>query len=228
MSWGQLQEIQKAGGSIGSMGISATNFAKPQPQERPEQRRERLKKEIELNNTALQNFLGVSSKLFAYQSGQSDEIARELIKAEGMVGFGLHQGPASRFSDLSFLPRFTATGTASNIHNLSVKLTSLPLPVRLVKAPPSVLPYDNHRPLAEVELLSGSYQLSGLRCKNADGLPVSHDISNLSNRPNVKLQRKLGEKIGSIEYTCTAPHDKSTRFYWFSHTWILANEEGRW
>lgn len=229
MSWKQLREVQKAGGSIGSMGITASNFAKGLPDERPEQRQVRIAKEVDLNQAALQKFLGVTPKLFAYEEGQADEIARKVIRSKGLVAFGLHQGPVSRYTQTDYLPRFTATGSASNINNLSVKLTSLPLPVRRVKAQPTILAADNKRPQAEIELLSGSYQLSGLRCKNGDGLPVSTYTSNEEGkRPVFMMQSKLGEKVGPIEYTCLAPHDKSTRFYWFSHTWILPNQKGYW
>ena len=228
MNWQQLREIQKAGGTIGSMGITGGNLTKSLPDERPEQRQERISKEVELNQTALKKFLGVMPKLFAYAEGQADEIARKVIRFEGLTGFGLHQGPVSRYTSMQYQPRFTATGSASNINNLSVKLTSLPLPVRRVKAQPTILAADNKRPQAEVELLSGSYQLSGLRCKNGDGLPVSTYTNEEGKRPVFMMQSKLGEKTGPVEYTCTAPHDKSTRFYWFSHTWILPDQQGRW
>lgn len=228
MSWEQLREVQKAGGSIGGMGITGSNFAKPLPDERSEQREQRLSKEIDLNRAALQKFLGITPKLFAYTDGQADEVARKVIQAKGLTAFGLHQGPVSRYTSLSYLPRFTATGTAGNINNLSVKLTSLPLPVRKVAAQPTILAADNRRPQAEVELLSGSYQLSGLRCKNSEGLPVDTYISAGGTRPKFTMQSELGEKVGGVEYTCIAPHDKSTRFYWFSHTWILPDKKGRW
>ncbi|MFG1490619.1 hypothetical protein ABMA58_15320, partial [Oceanospirillum sp. HFRX-1_2] len=177
----------------------------------------------------LQKFLGVSPKLFAYEEGQADEVARKVIRSKGLVAFGLHQGPVSRYTGLDYLPRFTATGSASNVNNLSVKLTSLPLPVRKVKAQPTILAADNKRPQAQVELLSGSYQLSGLRCKNGDGLPVDTYVTDEEGkRPVFMMQSELGEKVGPVEYTCLAPHDKSTRFYWFSHTWILPNQKGYW
>ncbi|OOV86589.1 polysaccharide deacetylase family protein [Oceanospirillum linum] len=229
MNWKQLRNIQKAGGTIGSMGITSSNFAKALPGESTEERRLRITKEIDLNQKALKKYLGVAPKLFAYQAGQADEIARKVIKSKGLVAFGLHQGPVSRYTSMSYQPRFTATGTASNINNLSVKLTSLPLPVRRVKAQPTILSADNKRPQAQIELLSGSYQLSGLRCQNADGLPVSTYISEEEGkRPTFTIQSKLGENVGPIEYTCTAPHDKSTRFYWFSHSWILPDQKGSW
>lgn len=228
MSWAQLREVQKAGGSIGSMGITGSNLAKSLPDERPEQRSLRIRKEIDLNQAALNKYLGVSPKLFAYTQGQADEVARQVIQAKSLTGFGLQQGPVSRYNTLNYLPRFTATGTASNINNLAVKLTSLPLPVRRVKAQPTILAADNRRPQAEVELLSGSYQLSGLRCQNAQGLPVASYVSEGGQRPKFVVQSKQAEEVGAIEYTCTAPHDKSSRFYWFSHTWILPDNKDRW
>lgn len=221
MSWDQLRKIQRAGGSIGSMGLTASNFALPLTDELPHERLDRLTKELRLNQTALQKFLGVSPTLFAYEDGQADEVARKLIRTNGLSGFGLHEGPVSRYTKMDYLPRFTATGAASNINNLSVKLTSLPLPVRRVKAGNILLTAGDTRPQAEVELLSGSYQLSGLRCKNAQGLPVNTFINESGKRPTFVMQSKLGEKSGAIEYTCTAPHDKSSRFYWFSHSWVL-------
>ena len=228
MSWQQLREVQKAGGTIGSMGITGSNFAKSLPEERPEERRQRLEKELDLNSKALQKYLGVKPTLMAYDQGQADEVAREAVKNSGLTGFGLHQGPVSRYNSLSYLPRFTATGTASNVTNLSVKLTSLPLPVRRVKARNTLLATDNKRPEVEVELLSGSYLLSGLRCQNAAGLPVNVYINDQGARPGFMLKSDLGEAIGPIEYTCSAPHDKSSRFYWFSHTWIRPDAKGNW
>jgi peptidoglycan/xylan/chitin deacetylase (PgdA/CDA1 family) len=228
MNWQQLREVQKAGGTIGSMGITGSNFAKSQTNELPKQRQARLEKEIDLNQTALRKYLAVTPTLLAYPDGEADEVARKVVKSKGLIGFGLHQGPVSRYTSLTYLPRFTATDMASNITNLSVKLSSLPLPVRRIKTQPSILAADNRRPQAEVELLSGSYQLSGLRCNDSKGLPVDTYISEGGSRPKFVMKSEVDEDIGPIEYTCSAPHDKSSRFYWFSHTWILPNQKGTW
>lgn len=229
MNWEQLRDIQKAGGSIGSMGFTGKSIAKSLPDERLDQRQRRISKEIELNQQALQKFLGIQPTLFAYSEGQADEVARKAVKSQGLVAFGTHQGPVSRYTRMDYLPRFTATGSASNVNNLSVKLTSLPLPVRKVKAKATILAATETRPKVEVELLSGSYQLSGLRCKNGEGLPVSVYLSNTQGkRPSFILQSKLAEEPGIVEYNCLAPHDKSSRFYWFSHSWILPTQEGSW
>jgi peptidoglycan/xylan/chitin deacetylase (PgdA/CDA1 family) len=227
MSWKQLREVQRQGGTIGSMGLTASNMAKPMPEEFPEQQLARLKKDLELNEKAIQTKLNIKPTLFAYPQGQANEQAKKLIKRMGYTGFGLQQGPASRFSSFSYQPRFKATGTAKNINNLAVKLSSLPLPVRRVKAGKTLLLHDNKYPEAVVQLYSGSYVLSGLRCKNAQGLPVSN-YPQPGKKPSIMLKSKLGESVGPVEYYCTAPHDKSSRFYWFSHTWIRPDKEGRW
>lgn len=228
MSWQQLREVQKAGGDIGSMGITGSNFAKPFADENDDSRKARIATEIDLNRKALQKFLGVTPELLAYTEGQADEVARQVVRERKLIAFGLHQGPVSRYTSETYQPRFTATGSASNIHNLSVKLTSLPLPVRRKEAQPTILASDNLRPRVTVQLLSGSYKLSGLRCKNSEGLPVRSYIDTSGKRPEFTLQSKLAEKPGQIEYTCLAPHDKSSRFYWFSHTWILPDQDGNW
>lgn len=227
MNWEQLREVLRQGGTIGSMGLMASNMVKRLPDEFPGDRIKRLKKELELNEKALKKYLNVTPDLFAYPEGQSDEKARKLIKQMGYTGFGTHQGPASRFSSASFLPRFKATGTARNINNLSVKLSSLPLPVRRVKAEKSLLKHDDKYPEALVQLYSGSYVLTGLRCMNRQGIPVKHYLQD-SKKPSFLLKSKQGEPTGSVEYYCTAPHDKSSRFYWFSHTWIRPDAQGSW
>lgn len=227
MNWTQLQKIQRAGGTIGSMGITGENFAKPMPEEVKTEQLSRIEKELQLNALALEKHLGVKPTLLAYPEGQTDEQIQKLVAQMGYTAFGLHQGPASRYTKLTYLPRFTATGTAKNINNLSVKLSSLPLPVRSLKANKMILPNGEKYPELNVELLSGSYVLSGLRCQNSEGLPISSYLTN-NTRPGFMLKSKLGENVGPIEYICTLPHDKSSRSYWFSHTWIRTNTEGRW
>ncbi|OPX56742.1 Polysaccharide deacetylase [Oceanospirillum multiglobuliferum] len=227
MSWAQLRKIQKAGGTIGSMGITGSNFAKPMPEELKTEQLARIEKDIQLNEIALEKYLGVKPNLLAYPEGQTDESIEKLVSKMGYSAFGLHQGPASRYTSLAYLPRFMATGSANNINNLSVKLSSLPLPVRKVKAEKRILPNTEKYPELNVELLSGSYVLSGLRCQNSEGLPVTSYLTD-GKRPGFILKSKLSEKIGAIEYICTLPHDKSSRSYWFSHTWIRPDAEGRW
>lgn len=228
MSWDQLMEVRRQGGSIGSMGLMATNMAKTLPGEFPKQKKARLQRELELNEKALQKKLGIKPTLFAYPEGEADAQAKKLIKQMGYTGFGLQQGPASRFSSTTYQPRFTATGSAKNIQNLKVKLSSLPMPVRRVKGGNSILLHDDNYPEAVVELYSGSYVLSGLRCKNRQGMPVDHYLRGKENKPSFMLKSRSGEDVGLVEYYCTAPHDKSSRFYWFSHTWIRPNEDGSW
>lgn len=227
MSWEQLKEVMRQGGTIGSMGLMANNMVKRLPEEFPGERIKRLKKELELNEKALKKYLNVTPELFAYPEGQSDEQSRKLVRKMGYAGFGTHPGAASRFSSISFQPRFVATGTARNVNNLPVKLSSLPLPVRRVKAEKSLLKHDNKYPEALVELYSGSYVLTGLRCKNSEGTPVPHYLQS-GKKPSFLLKSKQGEPIGTVEYYCTAPHDKSSRFYWFSHIWIRPDAEGDW
>ena len=224
LDWHQIKIMANEGASFANHGSQHSHMLTKNKSESEESWLRRSLLEIETAETILKNNLGYSLKYFAYPYGEFDLKLKNLLRANGYIGFAQHSGAIASYSDFSALPRYPSAGIYSNIQSLKVKLNSLAMPVD------SVSPYD-----PKVELYSDSESLS-FNVKTDDLLP--QQINCFQNGENLNKSLKGNTvsvdiipitKPGRHRVNCTAPSiSKTNRYYWFSQPFFMPTIEGKW
>jgi len=231
LSWNELREMSMNGAFIANHTASHSHLLRRQQDETQTQWLDRIEQEVLIAEEALyKNIptnikLGPAEKLLAYPYGEYDTNIQRVIKKLGYVAFGQQSGAAGSKSDFSALPRFPLSGIYSDHESFTIKINTLPLPIKNEPRNP-LLRADNPMPRLEMSFEETDINLRNLRCFGPEG---ALEIQTLDkHRASTRAITPL--PIGRSRYNCTMPVPGSDpeRFYWFSQLWIRKNIDGSW
>ncbi|HEX6928977.1 MAG TPA: polysaccharide deacetylase family protein [Gammaproteobacteria bacterium] len=221
MRWDQLRELHAAGVTLANHGVSHGYLIRREPGESEPEWERRVRDDIVQGQLRLQEELGKnvneSPRLFAYPFGEYDVALMTLLEQMGYAAFGQHSGALGPHDDLRALPRFPINERYAAIPGFSVKALSLPFPVRNASPRDPVVAGDA-APELILELDESSANLAQLTCYfGGERMDVTW-LNRETRRLSVATKRNL--PAGRSRYNCTAPHESTNRWYWYSHLWI--------
>lgn len=174
----------------------------------------------------LRKELGQDSRLFAYPYGEYDERVKKLVAELGYIGFGQQSGPLWKGDDWEALPRFPMSGRYADLKEFAVRALSLPLPVVSAQPDDPVLPISEARPVLKLSLATGDYRADALACYAGADRTMLRWLDRDKRLLEIQTSKPL--PVGRSKYTCTAPNDDGTRFYWYTQLWIRRQPDGTW
>ncbi len=165
-----------------------------------------------------------SLKYVAYPYGEYNLRLQQELNKNGYIGFGQNSGAVGKNSDWQALPRIPAAGIFANLKTLSVKLSSLPMPIISKKIPNPELTYSNRQPQQKFTLDTEDFHTSQFSCYY-QGEQIA--LNWKDNSVDLTLPKPLPD--GRSRINCTAPSKTlKGRFYWYSQPWFVPTKEGKW
>jgi peptidoglycan/xylan/chitin deacetylase (PgdA/CDA1 family) len=219
MTWEQMREMQSFNASFSGHSHSHTYLVQRREGESTAVWSARVKKDVETSLARLREELGSRSRLFAYPYGEYNSALRKMMEGMGLVVFSQQSGPVWAGSDFAALPRFPMASSYADMEQFTVKVRSLPLPVRSADPDDPLLPPEVSLPRLRLTLAPGDYRRDSLACY-ADG--QGRIRVEWTDREGLLLKVEAHRPLpaGRSKYTCTAPSLEGDRYYWYSHLWI--------
>jgi peptidoglycan/xylan/chitin deacetylase (PgdA/CDA1 family) len=228
MSWEQLREMRRNGGTIANHTVSHPYLLAHEEGLDEAAWRGWVADEITAAQSRIEAETGSTVKLLAYPFGEYDEAVLEVAQKLGFVGFGQQSGPLAEHSDLRVLPRFPFGGSYGDESDFATKVNSLPMP--LAAGPDAIsLESEGGEPLPDMVFNeSGVRPILGLKfTEDFDTARVNCFVSGQGRtQPRtegtwvyVRAEKGLGQ--GRSRYNCTAPSGQAGRFFWYSQLWIV-------
>lgn len=225
MSWEQLREIERRGGSVGNHSRAHRHMIRREPGESDGEWRKRVTADLRHAQARLEDELSAPLPYFAYPYGEFDRDLESVVDDLGYVGFGQQSGPVGAVSDRLHLPRFPVATAYADLDSLGDKLDSRPLPVTVRSPDSRVLAADAGAPELRAEIPPGPYDRERLRCFVTGQEPAR--IRWRGDEATIRAQAPLGP--GRSKFNCTAPaRDEAGVFYWYSYLWIKPRPDGSW
>jgi biofilm PGA synthesis lipoprotein PgaB len=227
MSWEQLRELSRNGGTIANHTVSHPHLLERTEGQDAAAWRDWVTAEIVEAQQRIAEEIGSAAKLFAYPFGEFDGALLDVVASLGYAGFGQQSGPLGPYSDLRVLPRFPFGGSYGDREDFATKVNSLPMPV--ASADSIRLESDDGLPLQDI-VLAGfaarpvlalqfveNFDTAGLNCfVSGQGRAL------LAEKPPwVRVQAERPLSPGRSRYNCTAPSGQPGRYFWFSQLWII-------
>jgi len=218
MSWDQLRDLERRGGTIANHSRDHAYLIRRDVGESQSAWRRRVRDNITASQARLDAELERPLPLFAYPYGEFDSALETIVAELGYVGLGQQSGPVGSLSDLRHLPRFPMATGFDSLESLAEKLRTRPLPVTVLAPRSRVLETGAPPPELRVKLPAGPYRREALTCYVA-GQDAAL-IQWLGDVATIRARAPLGS--GRSKYNCTAPSASETGiFYWYSHLWIV-------
>lgn len=230
MSWLQLQELVKAGVTMGNHTDSHAHLIRRATSESFNDFAVRREQEIDFAERRILQELGVNSKLFAYPFGEYDQELKAMLAKKGYIAFGQQSGPVPVKVDLQAIPRFPFGGHYGDMSDFAIKVNSTPvsqLSFRVetksgvaIKNPE--LPLGTTQPVLYLSSPVIPY-LQPFTCyASGQGMIDAKQQGNA-----IRVQAKQPLPIGRSKYNCTSPTGDG-RYYWWSQLFIRRNNDGTW
>jgi biofilm PGA synthesis lipoprotein PgaB len=227
MSWEQLRELGRNGGTIANHTVSHPHLLERKPGQDEPTWRAWVTGEIVGAQQRIDAEIGSAVKLFAYPFGEFDGAVLDIVASLGYTGFGQQSGPLGPYSDPRLLPRFPFGGAYGDREDFASKVNSLPMP--LAGGDSIRLEDGDGRPLRDI-VLAGSAARPTLALRFVDEFDTGGLSCFVSGQGRaalvaqppwvlVRAQRPL--PAGRSRYNCTAPSGQPGRYFWFSQPWIV-------
>jgi biofilm PGA synthesis lipoprotein PgaB len=225
MSWEELRDLERRGGSVGNHSTEHGHLIRHAPGESESAWRRRVRDDILQAQARLEAELDHPLKMLAYPYGEFDAPLEALVKELGFVGLGQQSGPVGPHSSQQHLPRFPVATGFDDLASLGEKLRSRPLPVTVLAPTDRILEPGSGPPVLRLRVPEGSYRRVDMRCFVAG--QASARVEWEGDVAVVQAREPLGP--GRSKYNCTAPSSEETGvYYWYSYLWIQPNDDGSW
>lgn len=225
MSWAQLRDITRQGGTVANHSASHEHLLRHLENESDAQWRARVIADVTAAGERIRQELAIAPSLFAYPYGEYDPPLEALIATAGYVAFGQHSGPAGALSPLTALPRFPMASGFDDLDSLAEKLRSRPLPVSQIEPAERILGPPAGPPVLRLRIADGAFRRADMRCFVSNQEPAAIRWNN--EIAIVTAYEPL--RAGRSKFTCTAPSTEHAGvFYWYSHLWIQQGRDGSW
>lgn len=230
MSWAQLQELVKAGVTIGNHTDSHAHLIRRTTHESFNDFATRREQEIDHAQRRITQELDVNNKLFAYPFGEYDQKLKAMLAKKGYIAFGQQSGPIPAKADLQAIPRFPFGGNYGGIDDFAIKVNSTS-----ISQLSSRVETENGVAIRNAELPLGTTQpilylsspvipyLQPFTCYASGQGMIDAKLKGSA----IRVQAKRPLPIGRSKYNCTSPTGDG-RYYWWSQLFIRRNSDGTW
>jgi len=220
MSWDQVREMTQYGVTIANHTVSHPYMLDREGDENDEDWLNRLRREIDEAENRIREETGQSHRILAYPYGEYNPEIQQLLEEMDYIGVAQHSGAIGIHSDFFALPRFPLSAFYARLETMKTKMNTLPFQV-LAQEPQS--PVSNSlSPTLTVEMEKLNFNWSQLNCfAHGEPLPINwidQDRGLFSITPDAESSTRRWR------YNCTAPETGSSRFYWYSKSWVRAAE----
>lgn len=216
MSWEQIKQLHQDGVLIANHSSYHHHLAAPNKGESKAAWLKRVKADILLAQTQLEQQLGIKHKWLAYPYGEFSVELEQMVKELGFIGIGQQSGAVGLNSLLTRLPRYPSSSQYAALRHFTPKLKTLALPVtKYLAADPVKGP---NPPTLTLQIDSSDFKTSQLNCFS-NGEPIK--VTWL--KPDT-FSAQAGQKLKTSHkrYNCTAPSlSKKGYFYWYSQPWVM-------
>ncbi len=231
MSWEQMGEMSAQGVIFANHTVSHSHLIQRAQGESASEWEQRVWGEISRAEETIHQQLQQHHKLLAYPYGEYNAALKKLLDEKGYLAFGQHSGPLSLDSDRQALPRFPFGGIYSDLKGFTIKVNTLPMPVKSVRVHDKVgtalhepeLPAQVSRPKLALTLRSKDIARRITCFASGQG---SIPVEVRENRAVAQAPKAL--PAGRSRYNCTAPSGEAGRFYWYSQMFIRRQPDGNW
>ncbi|MBS3809409.1 MAG: polysaccharide deacetylase family protein, partial [Desulfobacterales bacterium] len=218
LTWGQIAELQKKGFEIGNHSHSHEYFLNHPKGKIAEKFEEDLKKSHKL----FEQHLGGVPDLYAYPFGEYNPEMTEVLKKHGYRAAAAQKsGVICTESNQFALPRFPMNLNYGKPEDFAEKLRMNPL--RVVKAEPSdpVVVSGQNPPKLELTVKNSEIYSEGLQC--FVGGKRNCSIEHTRKKDRLVIRVSSTDKLASRRtlYTVTASSEDGSRWFWYSHLWII-------
>jgi peptidoglycan/xylan/chitin deacetylase (PgdA/CDA1 family) len=220
LSWDEMRRLAAEGMTFAPHSVHHDHQGRPDPDEPPAARKQRLADDVATSWSRLRAELGDEAVLpvYAYPYGEYDPVLQDVIREAGLIGLGQHSGAAWARHDPSALPRFPMGGPYGRLSDFGLKVASLPLPV-IAATPASMLAATaDPRPVLRLELAPGDWAADRIAAfvGGAAADPVWEDRDGLVLRIATPADLPAGRSRTNV----TAPARAGGRWFWYSHPWL--------
>ena len=227
MNWQSLRETLAYGGEVLNHGTTHAHMVRKLPSESDHQWQTRITHEIEYAQKRLEQEIGTSERIFSYPYGEFNFALQDIIRKLGYTAVGQQSGAVDAYSNPTALPRFPIMGSYAETEPFTLRLNSRPLPVSPSQSIDHLLSPSNRQPKLHLQLAKGGYDKQRIQC-NFKETPLAVQWQN-SEHTSFEITSPIPLSPGRNKYTCTAPSLTAQGvYYWYSHLWILANEDASW
>jgi len=217
MNWEQMREMKKNGVLFANHTATHDYLIRRKDGESADEHIARVRSDIERAQRRLSEELGSAPMMLAYPYGEYNTPIARLVESMGFVAFGQHSGAMGPLCNPVTLPRFPVNQHYGDIKSLRAKFRSLALPVS------SITPFEpvtsEKRPVLEINLEATGTRLNELACFISGQGRVKPKWIDPGKRFSIQASKPLS--MGRNRYTCTAPNRERTRYYWFSHQFVI-------
>jgi biofilm PGA synthesis lipoprotein PgaB len=231
MNWQDLREIMAYGGEILNHGTSHTHMVRRLASESKQQWQTRIIHEIEYAQNRIEQEVGTSERIFSYPYGEFNFALQDIITKLGYTAVGQQSGAVDTYSNPTALPRYPIMGRYAENEPFTLRLNSMPLPVSPSQSVDHLLAPSNLQPKLHLKLhlkqAQRGYDQKRMQCYFRE-TPLTIQWQNTAHT-SFEITSSIPLSPGRNKYTCTAPSLTSQGvYYWYSHPWILPNEDGSW
>ncbi|MEQ8515183.1 MAG: polysaccharide deacetylase family protein [Chromatocurvus sp.] len=228
LSWEQLRQIAASGiATFGAHSVTHEHLLRGSEHGVTSAWTARVSAEIDDSVERLEKQLpGVAIHSFAYPFGEYSSALQDLLASRGLYGLAQRSGALGPLTPPTAIPRFPMATGYDSTERLATALNARPLPVEPVAAGDALLAEGSALPgtLRFRLAADGPYRRNALACYSIGGETLKVDQA--ADEFTVAVPRL---RAGRNKINCTAPSAaRQGEFFWYSHQWILADEEGVW
>lgn len=218
MTWTQLRELLKAGGTVSNHGLTHAHPLLRQSGENKAAWLARFRQDLLEGAQRIKDETGTTSKLYAYPYGEFSRDVEAVVADLGLYGLGQQSGAVGPETPLTAVPRFPISANFADAQDFSLRVHSRPLPVKVIVPEDRLLEGGSSAPALEMRLLDATYAPASVGCFTNDGTPIAVEWKD----PQVfRIQAESPLPAGRSKYTCTAPYPgEAGVFGWYSYLWI--------
>ncbi|MGB6137130.1 MAG: polysaccharide deacetylase family protein [Shewanella sp.] len=225
MSWQDIKALAEQGATIANHSWGHEHLIRRLPKETASQWHDRVENNILSTEAELLKHTGQSVKFLAYPYGEYTAALEAILVKHGFVGFGQQSGAAGEYSSITALPRFPVANAYADLSSLTVKFSSLPMPVVKQNISEPVLKSGQFRPKLVITLDTRDLYPHQLMCF-IQGQGAKKPI--WLSEDTFSIQAPADMAPGRSRYNCTVPSKTRTGYYWFSQMWIRPKDDGKW
>ncbi|WP_445781290.1 polysaccharide deacetylase family protein [Shewanella sp.] len=225
MSWEEINKLAEQGATIANHSWGHEHLIRRLPKETSAQWLQRVETNILTTEAEILKQTGQSAKMFAYPYGEYTTELEAILVKHGFVGFGQQSGAAGEYSSITALPRFPVANAYADLASLTVKFSSLPMPVLKQNISDPLLTSGKFRPKLVVKLDTADSYPHQLMCF-IQGQGAKKPI--WLEEDTFSIQAPADMAPGRSRYNCTVPSKTRTGYYWFSQMWIRPKDDGKW
>lgn len=205
LTWTQLRELVAAGVTIGNHGAEHDSVLAQSDTE--------IRENIKAAQLRIDAELGPQPKFFAYPYGEFNPQAQQVVSDLGYRALAQNSGAIGPASNALALPRFPLAGPYAELSGAKQKYSTLAFPLA---GETGVDPTSRSKTRALQIAVSDRNWLKGtLNCFDAGELAQTasngYVITLNLESPGAQTRRWLT--------TCTARHEESGRYFWYSQPW---------